>query len=344
MKTFTFAFLVGSLLVFSAWAKTSADPAHASRGQRVAASSPAAGAKRPNAGPLLRTLFRIVHVFALVFMVLVVFALLFEKRFIFHPMRHPGGDWDAQGAAIEDCHFTSADGVRLHGWWLQAEGVADGPVLLWFHGNAGNITHRAENLRLLAVHGLSALSVDYRGYGRSGGSPSERGIYLDGEAAYDYLTGERGVAPGRIVSYGRSLGTSVAVHVALERPTAALVLEGAMSSARAMARRMMPLLPVWPFIRARLDHVGRIRAIDVPVLVMHGERDEIVPFGQGRAVYDAAPEPKEFYRIEGAGHNDTYEVGGEAYWRALVGFCDGAVRREGKVENSPREMGDGPLQ
>ncbi len=344
MKTFTFALLVGGFLAFSAWAKTPPDPSHAPPGQRVAACSPAAGAKRHNAGPLLRRLLRIVRILALVFVLLMVFVLLFEKRFIFHPMRHPDGDWDAQGADIEDCHFTSADGVRLHGWWLPADGEADGPVLLWFHGNAGNITHRLDNLRLLAAHGLSALIVDYRGYGRSGGSPSERGIYLDGEAAHDYLTGERGIAPGRIVSYGRSLGTAVALHVALERPTAALVLESPMSTARAMARRMMPLLPVWPFIRTRLDNVGRIMALDVPVLVMHGDRDELVPFGQGRAVCDAAPEPKEFYRIEGAGHNDTYEVGGEAYWRALVGFCDGAVRRDGEAEDSTRETGGVPLQ
>jgi fermentation-respiration switch protein FrsA (DUF1100 family) len=272
-----------------------------------------------------RWVFRALRALALV-VILVAVLLLLEEHAIYHPSRYPEGEWQPAIAGLEDCFFQTADGVRLHAWWVSAVQDADGPVLLWFHGNAGNITHRADNLAMLAGSDLGVLLVDYRGYGRSEGRPSERGIYADGEAAYDYLTRARGVEPRRIVCFGRSLGTAVALHVATVRPVSGLILETPFTSARDMARRMMPILPIWPLIRTKMDNVERVRRLRVPLLVIHGDRDEVVPFEQGKAVFDAAPEPKEFLALKGAAHNDTYLVGGAPYIDKVRDFCRQCVR------------------
>jgi len=263
---------------------------------------------------------RLIRIAALV-MAFMVLLLLLENSMIFFPSRYPEGDWRPPHASVEDCFFETADGVRLHAWWLPGARPESGPVLLWFHGNAGNITHRGDNLAMFVGRDASVLLVDYRGYGRSEGKPSEKGIYLDGEAAYEYVTRERGVPAGRVICFGRSIGCAVALHVALKYPVAGLVLESPFTSARAMARRMLPLLPVWLFIRSEFDNIGRVPSVKAPVLVIHGDRDEVVPFEQGRAVFDAAPEPKEFYCLEGARHNDTYLVGGAPYMDRLLAFC-----------------------
>jgi len=254
------------------------------------------------------------------YIALVLVGLLLEPRFVYHPSRHPPGTWSPPDGA-EDSLFRTADGLQLHALWLPAHQPGAGPVLLWFHGNAGNVTDRFENLDMLRGTGMSVLLMDYRGYGRSQGHPSERGLYLDGEAAHRHLVEERGVEPGRIVCFGRSLGSSVALHVALERPVAGLVLEGSFTTARAMARHMMPLLLAWPFMRSRFDNVGRVAGLEVPLLVIHGDRDQVVPIAQGRAVFESAPGPKEFYVVRGAGHNDTYAVGEEPYFETLTRFC-----------------------
>ena len=269
---------------------------------------------------------RIVVLVGAAYLAFGVLVLLLENRLIYYPVRYPAGMWEFHGLSVEDCTFEAEDGVELHAWWLHAARTEAAPVLLWFHGNAGNITHRADNLRMLAERDVDVLIVDYRGYGKSEGRPSEKGLYLDGEAAYDYLTRERGVEAGRIVCFGRSLGAAVALHVAVQRPVAGVVLESPFASARAMARRMMPVIPLGPFIRSRFDNVGTVSKLDVPLLVLHGDRDELVPFKQGRAVFEAAPQAREFYTIRGAGHNDTYLVGGEPYFEALLDFCRRCVK------------------
>jgi len=264
---------------------------------------------------------RMVAVAAALYVGLTITVLLLEDRFVYYPVRYPSGQWEGHGLNVEECTFVTKDGVKLHAWWQHGTGTGAAPVLLWFHGNAGNITHRADNLRMLAGRDLDVLIVDYRGYGKSEGRPSEKGLYLDGEAAYRYLTEERGIDEGRIICFGRSLGTSVALHVALRCHVAGVVLESPFADARAMARRMMPTFPVWPFIRSRFDNVGMVSKLNVPLLVIHGDQDEIVPFTQGKAVFEAATEPRQFYTIPGAGHNDTYLVGGEPYFEALLDFC-----------------------
>jgi len=250
--------------------------------------------------------------------------LLFEDRFVFHPTRGPVESWLPEGLGVTECSFRARDGTLLHGWWHPGEGPGDAArraVVLWCHGNAGNISHRAENLRGLVGQGLAVLLFDYRGYGRSEGRPFEVGLYLDGEAAHRYLTGERGVEPDRIVCFGRSLGAAVAAHVAVRARPAGLIMESPFVSVAAMVRKTPIVRAFVSLLRNRFDSLGKVRLLKVPLLVVHGAQDEVVPPAQGLAVFEAAREPKEFLLVEGAGHNDVYAVGGRWYCERIAEFC-----------------------
>jgi fermentation-respiration switch protein FrsA (DUF1100 family) len=166
------------------------------------------------------------------------------------------------------------------------------------------------------------LLFDYRGYGRSEGRPDEEGTYRDGRAAYNYLVRECGLAPDRIILFGESLGAAIAVQMATELQARALVLESPFTSIRDMARSVYPFLPVGSLLRTRYDNLAKIQQVTVPLLVLHGTHDRTVPFAQGKRLFEAAREPKRFFGIEGAGHNDTFYVGGEAYWEVWRRFLD----------------------
>lgn len=242
-----------------------------------------------------------------------------EDKFIFYPVSEIGQTPIDAGLPFNDIYFTTSDGVRLNGWFVSHPGA--NTTLLWFHGNAGNISHRVENIRLL--HDKVAINIfifDYREYGRSEGKVSEEGTYKDGEAALKYLRAREDVEPKRIVFFGRSLGAAVAAEMATRHECLALILETPFASIREMARVTFPFLPIGPFLRTRYDTVEKVKKIKAPLLVLHGDRDDIVPFAQGKKVFDAALEPKEFYTIPGARHNDTYIVGGDAYFTVLKDF------------------------
>lgn len=246
-----------------------------------------------------------------------------EERFIFYPVSTIERTPRDIGLAYEDLYFSTRDGLRLNGWFVPYPEAS--VTLLWFHGNAGNISHRLENIRLLHTRlKIHIFIFDYRGYGRSEGQVSEEGSYLDAEAALQYLRSRKDVDPQKIVFFGRSLGAAVAAELAGREPCLALILETPFASIREMARVAFPLIPIGPLLRTRYDTVEKVRGVKAPVLVLHGERDEIVPLAQGRKVFEAAPEPKEFYPIRGAHHNDTYSAGGEAYFAKLKEFIEKA--------------------
>ena len=248
--------------------------------------------------------------------------LVFERKLIYFPQRAHEVEPRDLGLAFEDLVLTAEDGVRIHAWYLPPPGEARWTVLL-AHGNAGNVSHRLDRtLFLQSKLGAAVLLFDYRGYGRSEGSPDEEGTYRDARAAYRWLAEEKRAPKDRLVLFGESLGSAVALDLALSRPCRALVLESPFASVPAMARAVYPFLPLWPFVRTRYDNEGKVRGLAVPLLVIHGERDEVVPFAQGRRVFEAAPGPKRFYAIPGAGHNDTYVVGGDAYWDAVRDFLE----------------------
>jgi uncharacterized protein len=248
--------------------------------------------------------------------------LLFERKLIYFPQGGHDVTPPGLGLAFEDVALVAEDGVRLHAWYLPPPGEARWTVLL-AHGNAGNISHRLDRTVFLQSRlGAAVLLFDYRGYGRSEGSPDEEGTYRDARAAHRWLVEEKGVPPERLVLFGESLGSAVALDLALSRPCRALVLESPFASVPAMARAVYPFLPLWPLVRTRYDNEAKAPGLRVPLLVLHGERDEVVPFAQGRRVFEAASGPKRFHPIPRAGHNDTYYAGGEAYWEAVRDFLD----------------------
>jgi len=246
-----------------------------------------------------------------------------EERLIFYPDSKVDVTPREIGLPFEDIFFSTSDGVRLNGWFVPYPGSRT--TLLWSHGNAGNISHRLENIKLL--HEKVKINVyifDYRGYGRSEGSVSEEGTYRDAAAALGHLHSRNDVDPNRIILFGRSLGAAVAAELATRENCLALILETPFASIRKMARAAFPLLPIGPLLRTRYDVVEKVKKIKVPLLVLHGDRDEVVPFSQGREVFESAPEPKEFFTIRGAHHNDTYIIGGDAYFAALKNFIESA--------------------
>jgi fermentation-respiration switch protein FrsA (DUF1100 family) len=250
---------------------------------------------------------------------LVVGLLAIESRLIYYPIREHAASPADYGLRAEDLRVRAEDGVNLHAWWIHGAGKR---VLLFFHGNAGNISHRLDRARFLAERlGLDVLLLDYRGYGRSEGKPSEAGLYRDARAAYAAAI-ERGFQADRILFFGESLGCAVAVQLALEKPAAGLVLETPFLSVPALARRYYPFVPRF-LIRTRFDTESKIARVTAPKLIVQAERDEIVPAHHARRLFELAAPPKSMYVIPGAGHNDTYVVGGERYWNAWEKFLRG---------------------
>ena len=248
---------------------------------------------------------------------------LLDRYLIFFPESEVVGSPGDLGLEFEDVFFDTSDGVRLHGWYVPGESEV---TFLWLHGNAGNIGNRLSNLSMLHRHlGVGVFIFDYRGYGRSEGTISEQGSYLDAEAALAYLRGRRDVDSDRVVLFGRSLGAAVAVELASRSRPYAVILESPFTSIRAMAQTAYPYLPIGliiKLVRTKYDSLSKIDGVHSPLMVLHGDRDDIVPIEIGRGLFEAANEPKRFYVIEGAGHNDTYSVGGSAYFDALRAFVD----------------------
>jgi fermentation-respiration switch protein FrsA (DUF1100 family) len=229
------------------------------------------------------------------------------------------------GLDSRELEIETEDGERLHGWWVEAAPPTLGHVLLC-HGNAGNVGDRVLHAALLSAEGFDVLLFDYRGYGRSTGSPSEEGTYRDARAARAAL-GDR--AP--VIYLGESLGGAVALAVARESPPAGLVLQSTFTSVRDMARVHYPFIPagVVPDAYPSLRLIG---GLDAPLLVLHGERDDIVPLSHGRALFDAAPEPKQFRSFSDLGHNDLVPLAGKAYAEAIAEWgssfeCAGTAAR-----------------
>lgn len=248
------------------------------------------------------------------------------ERVIFQPS--PGMDLDPArlGLDAESLFLETEDEVRIHAFYVPGTGAGGGSrALLFLHGNAGNASHRLPNAALLADLGVDVLLLDYRGYGLSEGRPSERGVYADARAGLAHLAEARGFAPERIVVFGRSLGGAVAVEAAQGRALAGLILESTFTSVSDMARQILG--PLGALLAGGFDVRARIANVRAPLLFFHGDRDEIVPIALGRALYEAAPPPKDFEVLEGAGHNDTVEVGGRAYLERIGRFLDEVAPR-----------------
>ena len=245
---------------------------------------------------------------------------VFQRHLLYFPnvARPELGDLAALG--VREITLKTADGLALLSWYLPPRNAH--AVIAYFHGNGGHVGYRAERLRWFARTGYGVLMAEYRGYGGNPGTPSEPGLIADGAAALDFLGGE-GIAPDRLVIYGESLGSGVAVTLAAQREVAGLILEAPFTSVAEVAQYHYSFIPASALVRDRFDSLARIRDVKAPILVLHGERDRVVPVRFGRALFDAAPQPKELWLSREAGHEDLVRYG------ALEAVLDFLRRRVG---------------
>lgn len=249
----------------------------------------------------------------------------FQERLVYFPTR----TWDATpgdiGLPYEEVWLEVADGVKLSAWLVPLrqtqEGTMDSPrgVILFFHGNGGNISHRLGSLELFHRLGLSTLIIDYRGYGQSEGSPGEQGTYLDAEAAWRYLVEERHIPPCQIIVFGESLGGAVAAWLAQTHTPGGLILASTFTSVPDMGAQVYPFLPVRLLARVRYNTLARLPEIRCPVLFIHSSDDEVVPYSHGQQLFAAANEPKKFLEIRGS-HNDGLMMSAAEYEAGLADF------------------------
>jgi fermentation-respiration switch protein FrsA (DUF1100 family) len=259
---------------------------------------------------------------------------VFEESLVYFPSREMGVTPTSFGLPHEEVTLSSSDGTRIHGWFLPARPPEiSSRAILFCHGNAGNICGRLD--RALFLQRLTDLDIflfDYRGFGKSEGSPSETGTYFDAAAAHGYLVERKGIPNEAVILLGESLGAAVAIELAVRGAGGALVLEAPFTSIADMARVAYPLLaPFTTFLRTRYDNLKKIPDVAVPLLLLHGRRDQVVPFAQGEALFRAAREPKTFVALERAGHADGFLVESERYgeaWKSFLSALDPAGERE----------------
>jgi fermentation-respiration switch protein FrsA (DUF1100 family) len=243
-----------------------------------------------------------------------------QRRLMYFPIRAVPTPAEIGMANIEPVSFETTDGLGLSGWFIAASGLSPRVTVLVFNGNAGNRAHRTRLAAALHRHGLQVLLVDYRGYGGNPGTPTERGLGMDSRAARAFLAARPDVDPTRLVYFGESLGTAVAVDLAVEHPPAALVLRSPFTSMGDLGRHHYPFLPVRLLLRDRFAMIDKIPRIRVPLLVIAGGRDRIVPIENTRRLYGAATAPKTLLVLPDADHNDDELNAGEEMIGAIIGF------------------------
>jgi hypothetical protein len=266
-----------------------------------------------------RALLRLLLSLVAGYLLLVALAWAFQGQFIHFPLRELAATPADAGLSYREEWITTTDGERLHGWFLPAPRAR--ASLLFLHGNAGNISHRLDSLRVFHRLGLNVLLFDYRGYGRSSGSPSEEGLARDAEAGYVHLLRQPEVDKRRILLFGRSLGAAVAARLATQRPIAALIVESGFTSLPDIAAEIYPFLPVRIIARYTYDTRGALRQVRAPVLVVHSRDDDIIPFHHGQALYAAANAPRAFLEISGD-HNRGFIDSGARYVNGLAAFLE----------------------
>jgi fermentation-respiration switch protein FrsA (DUF1100 family) len=262
----------------------------------------------------------LIAILAIVYALIVVMAYLYQSRLIFLPdlpSRKLVVTPDRVGLAYENVSLKTEDGVSLHGWYIPAN--KSRYTLLFFHGNAGNISHRLESIQIFHELGLSVLIIDYRGYGNSDGRPTEAGTYRDARAAWQYLISERGLDEKNIILFGRSLGGAIAAQLATTVNPGGIIVESAFTSAEALAKTVYWYLPVKLLARIHYPTAEYISRITCPILVIHSRQDDIVPYRQGRQLFDLAPEPKRILELRG-GHNEGFSVSIRDYVDGLGAF------------------------
>ena len=251
-----------------------------------------------------------------------------KRASMFFPDRYPLGDWDRSfPIKPSDEWFQSSDGLRLHGWLFRATS-SSAPAMVWFHGNAGNLTSRAPIAAELARRGVTTFVFDYRGFGRSDGSPAENALFDDSRAAYDHLREIVGPATPMIL-YGESLGGPYAARMAMERPSACVIVENSFPSLSALGNSMYHPLPLGWFVGGSLTTSRWLNRAGKPTLVMHGRADEVIPFSLGQQLYEELRVEKEFY-VSNAGHSEISAVEGSRFYDTVLRFIAAHTGATGK--------------
>lgn len=256
-------------------------------------------------------------IFVFLVVSLVVVVRYIESRSIFFPMKEVTTTPKDIGLAYEEI-FIESDGHRLHAWFLPRQGAK--AVVLFFHGNAGNIGHRLDKLHIFNELGLETLIIDYRGYGQSGGSASEKGMYRDADAAYQYLIKNKKVDSKRLLLYGESLGGAVAIDLASRVSIKGLITEGTFTSIPGMIKKSLPFVPAFA-LESRFDSLSKIERVPVRKLFIHSLDDEIVPYFMGEALYSRATGEKELLKLRG-GHNTAFFDSLDIYSDGLKRFLE----------------------
>jgi hypothetical protein len=254
---------------------------------------------------------------------LLVLLRLSEPRLIYFPGSRrsliPPPAW--LGLPVERVEIATEDGVKLVSWVVPAAGDTTGPWLLICHGNAGNLSEFDRPLHYAGLRrlGLNLLAFDYRGYGESGGVPSEQGLYRDADAAYRYLREQRGVTSDRIIVFGHSLGSAVAMDLVSRAPAAGLIVEGALTSVIERGQELYPFVPIRWIAGSRFGSIEKVAGVRVPKLFLHAAADDVIPLAHGRRLFDAAPPPKTFIELQG-GHGDAFDVDSALYFGSIAAF------------------------
>lgn len=241
------------------------------------------------------------------------------------PGRHLVATPENIGLAYQDVEIITTDNIKLHGWFIPHDKVKN--TVLFFHGNAGNISHRLESIEIFHHLGLNVFIIDYRGYGQSEGKTTEQGTYQDAEAAWKYLHDAQGISGQQIIIFGRSLGASIAAWLASKHTPVALIIESGFTSVPAMGQRLYPFLPIHWVTHFKYDTRQYVKRISCPVMVAHSKNDEIIPYDEGREIFAAAPENKQFLALRG-GHNDGFLVSGSSYVEGLRSFINKALEKK----------------
>jgi fermentation-respiration switch protein FrsA (DUF1100 family) len=268
----------------------------------------------------MRTLVSILTIAISIYLLLALLIYLFQDRMVFLS-NLPGRALEASPGDIslnyQDVSLTTSDNERLHGWYVAAKNPRG--VLLFFHGNAGNISHRLDSIKIFHELGLDTLIIDYRGYGQSTGKASEKGTYLDAQAAWDYLVNTRRVPADRIIIFGRSLGGAIGAWLGVQNTPAAVIIESSFSSGVDIARRLYPFLPIHLLTRLQYPVADYASQLNCPVLVVHSRHDEIIPFTMGQAIYTAVKQEKKFLELKGD-HNNGFLISQREYVAGLKDF------------------------
>ncbi len=274
----------------------------------------------------MRMLLSLTIMMALIYAALAALIFFVQPKLVYYPEigRGIAETPHSSGLIYESVEVETADGERLHGWFVPAPDAK--ATVLFFHGNAGNISHRIGYLSMFYRLGYNTFIFDYRGYGESSGKPTEQGTYRDAVAAWQYITEKKAIPPADVVLFGESLGGAIASWLAAREIPGVLVLVSAFTSVPDMGAQLYPYLPIRRLSRFEYNTLEHLKDVTCPVFVAHSPQDEIVPFAQGRAIYEAARNPKQFLELQG-GHNDGFIYVREDWTNALGKFIDMSLGR-----------------